>query len=742
MALGISFIDDFSSRYAPSGATAAESASSNGRLASVRSVSGPNRELERAYRINALARSDDEGEVQAANLAHSRAVFSATKAELSAPDPQGTLAGVALGYANTVAEMKAAASRGDMEKAYSHYNRLDAATANFSSELVDRMSVEGTNSFERLMQVSYQNLGTRQFAKMMLQLPNGDTITAGEFFGAPDKGYRKYQSDSVMRSTFSTDVSAACRSDDPDKVSIMGLVVDPVTKTPGGAHPLRSQHREIADYVARNYDGLVGDLGVEGLRSLVADAVDNRAKAEGNPAEFMDAVRKWVVSRSQSGDGADPRDLVRGVLNTYGKLERSMTAPGNQTGKLSPAAERLLMKTFTAVAERADAGSIDFSTFEGSARAAEGFTRVMSITNTYDRMRIPLLSTASLGGADVGKALSDAVVGDSDGTGIPESNMFYQFSDALDTVFGIVSGGCQPAARDTSPDPSAPATSSAVLGATAGNAHIDNARQAMASSLLKLMTPHMARKSNVMDALSQAVSQSGGELAALWASDMRRTLGFKPRTAEALAGEAMRMLVGSGDGFVPVDFTTIFRSIALNDDFRKRYPEEHRDVMRFLKAHNYVAGIYREQVSQLKANLMDPQTGVYAGNEPAADAAVAHALMSVAGLAERGEDATPWLRAQSRHGRALQPTGRYVMPDGTYATPGPKVKIQSGAMPEFAPWSGDLDKFSAPAVPGAPAVGSGMFSRDPAQFRQVQARYAYLLSLQHKAEEHNARNPE
>ncbi|MCF0232394.1 MAG: hypothetical protein HUJ63_09075 [Enterococcus sp.] len=601
--------------------------------------------------------------------------------------------------------------------------------------------MKADSPFGREMQAAYSALATRAYAKIPIALPTGETVDAGTFFSGD--GYKRYQSDVVTRSAFSTAVRDAVKGEDGDLAGVVGLAVGPVVefaagqKGTGRLHPERTELSAIADYVVANYSSLKESLGVDGLRHLVADAVDRRAKL-GGAVDFMAAAAE-VASAGANGGQAGLQG-VRRVLSSYDRMARSLAGDGNTSGALPPAMDRLLMRTMVAAAK--SGAAVDFS----NPAVVAGMQNLMGVVNAYERMRVPVVGKAAAGGADVTNALAGALAGFADGNGVDENNLFYQLSSLLDLSAGLMSGGMGRAKRDASADPSVHAGPSGVLAATSGDGNVDAAVARMTATVLRNAVQSVANGHSAVDAVRKLKlnPNEDGSIVGEWANDIDATTGLGLGVSRAVAARAARHVYNDGS-LRQFDLMGTLRGMALDSDYKKAAPDDYKKVMRFLKAHGQVGTVLAPKMAEYEAMMSHPLTGGFPGKggDSARKAMVAKALMAATDIAETGRDPTSYIAGLMNHGRALVPVpGVFVDPNGAVGTLDELVKAsmvrggneiaryKASLLPMVREYRGDLTRVDDPGAPGwTPKIPYGSFGNSAGRdmFWANQARYRELL---------------
>lgn len=642
-------------------------------------------------KLNALSRQDNMEQDTAERYSADRALFDGALAEIRGPLSSDSAAQSAYSYAQSVVNIQNLTRGGHMEDAYSSYAMLRDSVDTHRDMFMRYAATKPINKAEQDIQIGAMKMSRYEFDSEKLELPDGTTTTIGQFYR--DGGtFKKFTRKTMVGENFSTPVVDvfSMSTDGLDEASadyvnrkkdVLGIAVNPVVDYVAGPHrgvaqkhPNRIQHSNIADYVNKEYDSLVDELGDDGLRLLITDAVDNRCQ-DGSAMMTMKYVRGAVRARAESGDPTDRRELVRRTLDELDRQMRSIglppNAPGRAASAMTDSARRLAMLTIDSVSD-GGRSPIDFD----DPYAQRAMQDVMSFVASSDNMRIPFLSMMK----DNGQSFRDAAASyvrqyTSDGAP-PQDNVFKQAMDSRDTVNLLFSGGCKdvPGAtdrvRDTARSSYDPVST---LGSTSGNSMMDSLRLRMSSVLWgSFVLPRQLRGERADLAIQTVLSNpdEAGQLQSMLTREVKAMTGFSDNTASAFVKNALSS-VQNGDqgGLAPIDLNQVMvgmvgTSLTRNDRDSGVDPRVSRELIRWFTATNTDDQYFAALEQGIESQLIDPVCGM--GYKDAKDLAAAKLRLRLEAVdaIRAGKDPLPIYRMAARRGNICVPTGNWYLPDG------------------------------------------------------------------------------
>lgn len=727
MALGVSFRDDFFGSY--------------------------NRDAEASrryedemdqYRLAAARRTDTAGRYAEEDAAAQRSVFSGAREQIGSRDPGSTPLGSAFMYATSLASIVTQTNAGKLEDAYAEFDRLDKQADAFLKNDIAVASTRPNNDFEKSLQMSAQARSQKQYLSQPVELPDGTKTTLGSLF-RDGQSYKKFSYDSVMRSSFSREVSDSYHSDDPFRASVFREIVDPVVKDPrrkvGGSHEYKTQFYDVAEYVNRDFDDMKSELGEKGFHRLVMDVVEKRV-SKGVAVEMMDRVRDYVYAQRQADPNADPAELVRKSIGQFDRMCKSISDPSKP---IPDDVTRYVSKVMTAVTENSR-GAVDFD--DDRTRAAmDAVTRTVA---DFDRLGVKLMPLMDEGRSDVSKSFAEYVESVSSGAGEPESNILTRLGNTFRVTTRMFSAGATPA--DAPVKMTDPRTGrdnpSVVLGYTTGNDGVDFAVMRMVAAMnRKYLVPMVSGGLREDLAIQKMFSDHGPELVEDWTRSMSTFTGM-PKSAARACVETMVRQISEDGGAGLVDPMKTMQSLVFSDDLYKRDPQAAVGLRRWMKSSGVAGKVLADAKSELVSTLMDPDVGM--GLQGPQAIAVANSyVQSAIAMMEAGANGPGWLKQQAGKGRAFIPTGKFTVPGQVDDAGQPKqfdvkeleallrksgqtpAKFWASVIPAVTMWSGQLNKLSYGAVkaPGVyiPGVSPGQYVNDRAAVAASQRQLKELV---------------
>lgn len=699
------------------------------------------------YRTAQLAHAAAAGQREEAEAAKADTVFGGVEGQLRSDRSGTSPATYAYGYARAIADIKSYVANGDLESANRVYaSRLRDPATKYHNEFIDFGTARARNKTEAAVQIGAQNISLGLYDNEQVSV-NGQAMTLGSLF-RDGNAFKSLQRDSILQRSFSKPVVESYNSDDPFRQGIFRTVVNPVLQD-GGNHPYRFQHTRLATYLQQNFDGLKEDLGEEGMKLAVNDAVDNRVK-NGTELDRLRSLRTWVANQANANPNADRFWLVEQGLSQFsGSAASSLTTAGGKPP--SPSAERFHAKVmnWTLNDPRYAGVTVDFNSDAVRSQMA-GISKFVA---TADRLRVPFLVEANQGGAPVRNAISELVHAASSGEDVSASNFIEQANQSLESAMGLLSGGCTPAARNNGSDPSADGPASSVFGSTSGSESFDSTRRAMlrtlwGENLLQSQSRGM-RADVAFRTLCTPGSDERNSLVRGWARDIAETSLLTPETSAILAnGFANEIFRPDGTVRAP-DMFGVMSRLAFDKKFGEEHPAQQKELLRWFKSEKLMGPMMADAHNEILPYLTDTLVGQGLKTSGEIASALAKFDSFALALAEKGRPYRHAIEAVKRQGRWLVPSGASILADGSRAlvvsdeefrkmkdaakTRGeqlPRDIVSSadrralGRRPELVQASGDLDQADIPSVVvdgvATEQILPGDWSKNPNKVRQVQ----------------------
>lgn len=640
MALGISFRDDFFGSYN-------QDAEASRRYED---------EMDQ-YRLSSARRSDAAGQRAEDDDAAQRSVFRDARAQIESRNPEDTPLGSAYSYPSQLASILTLTRAGKLEEGYAEFDRLDRRADAFRKTDIAAASTRPANDFEKAVQMGAQHRSQKMYLTQEVALPDGTRTTLGELY-RDGRSYKKFSYDAVMRSSFSKEAADSYHSDDPFRASVFREIVDPVVKDPrraqGGSHEYKTQYYDLAEYVYRDFDDMKSELGENGFRRLVMDAVEKRV-SKGVAIEMMDRVRDYVYAQRQADPGADPAELVRKSIGQFDRMCKSLTVSGRD---VPDDVTRYVSKIMSVVTENSR-GAVDFDD-DRTREAMESVTRVVA---DFDRLGVKLMPLMDEGGTNVSRAFAEYVDAASSGSPVPESNTLVRLENALRYSAGMFSAEASPVERNVKmTDPRTGRDNpSVMLGYTTGNTGVDFAVTRMVAAMnRKYIVPMVSGGLREDLAIQKMFSEHGPEVLDDWTRALSTFTGMPKPAARVCAQAMMRQMTADG-GAVPVSPVKTIQSLVFSDDLYDRNPQAAIGLRRWLKSTGMAGKTLEGAKNELLATLMDADVGM-GMNGPQAMAVANSYVNRAIGMMEEGGNGPGWLKLQAGKGRALIPTGKFTVP--------------------------------------------------------------------------------
>lgn len=677
----------------------------------------------------------------------------------------------AVSYVNDTANIVSLVNAGELDKAYTAYQKLDGMASEGHDTFLRRTSLQPSNDFEKMVQTGSQMMLTRAYNQVQVNLPGQDTpVTVGDLF-RDGTGYKKYRQDKLLRENYdpmvvkaynaTTDVkdaSGRVTSEDPDLYTqgIMRSIVDPGANEEGGGS---FQRKEFALYMAKDMKAMREELGDDGVRMLVNYVNQyslGKEGADGTAIDMADSVRDWVFAQSQAGVGAggvDKTQYVGKALRQFNRtLERLSTDPNQKFTRPSDSARRLAMKMMRITTEESDV-PIDFDDL----RVRDTLDTIVNTVASADVMGIPLLCDAHAEGAPFRKAVKDAVEAAVTNRRVPDDNLFSNITAAHQLVTGLFTQGLAEVNRPVSNDPRVnradPGAAAAVMKHTTGSPMWDNALARMIGSLQKdYVLPSVyrgVRADIVLGNLAKGNPETLTKVTEQWAQDIASTIGLSEQASAAVADAVMSQMVRHDNrtgrtSLQPVNLQDTITRLAFDRTVDKNVA---RELGRALKAHDLVG---EKTFNQWESGhgytrmLLDDTVGLGLRNPQAVNAALGATRLKATKLLEMGkpEAVESLYRALGRTGAPYRWTGAVILEDGSRAfsrdgrwyqmmDDGKLTEVHKETIARSIPeitreGLRDLDSVSFEVKKGEagiqvglgflPAITFGEFSRDPEGF--------------------------
>lgn len=626
-----------------------------------------------ATRARSAELSLSEQERAAEESYESRSVFDTAKKELMSAGQADTAAGSALSYAGAVANIKSLVQNREFEAARQAYEAMDSNAKNHRVSYLMYSGARPTSSLDRGVQVGSEMYAKRAFDLETVNLGDerGD-MTLGWMFGKG--GYKELEGDAVITDGFSNGFSTVYKdSSDPDRQSMARMIAAPILRSGSQTpHPARLQIADVGNYFVKNYDGLVNDLGIDGARRLLDDAVNVRSRT-GTSIDIISAVRKTVAAMGDADPGIDRASAVGSVLRQYDRMLTGTTVPGGNPTP-SDSASRLVTQMIGAAVDATD-GKIDFDDL--TVRGV--FDGLLKTYARADRMGINLTALAA-GNADVKSGLAEAFQAASEHQAVPESNAFSNVELCMDAAADVLSGGCVPAnvpASAKSSDPRvAVGSPTAALGYTTGSGAFDGALGRMWKTLSgEFLIPNGFRGTRADIALADVVSNDETRSALVdgWTDDLMSAFGLTDRTASEVASRLVGSMVTERGQVVPVDLRETMNSMAHNEEV----PGDVRsELMVLYKAFNMIGDVVADDERGYAAMLMDKKTGFGLDDELSVASAQADARKTAAVIMSKGHDPHAMYQKLIRTRFYYTPTGNFMTPDGSVVKPDANGRVK------------------------------------------------------------------
>lgn len=617
------------------------------------------------YETERLGWAQAAGRREAAATEASEATFTGLTEELN--DPNSIYSHIQ-SYASDVSSIGALAQSGNMYGAYDKYTDLRTfidGNRDALSKVASAVPQQG-NQFEAGLVKMANSMLSSGFDTHEFILDNGSPnarkATLGEMFR--DGETFKRQTDNLARVGISepvrgilTDMSEENR----DRRNLFMQITDPLVAQRESA-PNRYQLTDYADYLAKEWNGVVEDIGVDGAQALVNDALGNRISA-GTAVDTARTVRSIVRSQLEARPDADRARLVSAAVGQINRLAQHLgQSPASVGQPLPDSMNRFIAKTMQFVAQGAS-GPVDFDNPDVR-RAMEDVTGVFA---QAERMDIPLLNEIGEGGADVRKGIADFVSAAMENRPPDDSNIINRIAGSIALNGHLLSGNVAPLTTKAGTDPrDGRGDGAKMFGTTSGSATVDAMRANMWSDLTRMTIP-MVASGNREDLALQSIMadpEQRDELVQRWAHSIMVSGGLSNETAQAVATVAVAKM-GREDGKLhELDVKETLAEMAFDGGLDESVRGE---LLRWYKAENLSSEILAPLEQSVIQMIYDPTVGYGAKGKDEVAAYLSRLNQKAVDYLGEGMDPTEIYEKFANTGRYYAPTGRYYLPGNPQA---------------------------------------------------------------------------
>lgn len=482
------------------------------------------------YRERQLARADNEGRRAEEEAARDRSVFAEARTEIDAGVDGPAL--TAYMYPSAIAEIKNLIRGGHLDKANSRVQSLkQSADEHASVYRTYESSRASDNKFEAAVNNGGHAMAHYSFWDESVSMADGTTTTIGDLF-RDGEAFKVFRQDSFLKTGMSEDFFEAYKEADPFKKRVFSMVADPVaTGTAGERLP---QYSDVGNYLTREWDSMVQELGQNGTQRLVQDVVAKRI-ADGTAIDVLNSVRDFVYAQV-NGEGAnqDGDILVRQYLGAYDRL--AALSPKDKNGDTSWQVKMTLAKMLSSIAEGQRVGATNVNLDDPV--TLHRITDAMGVFAEAEARGISLLEEGNEGGTNMRAALSDYV------TGHTESNYVRRVRNMFSLSDNLIGAAGQP--------------SSAVVANV-----MQGVRDELTHACVKLMSTGAREDVAVQSIFADDARKQ--ELVSRWADVIASNGGFSTQTAAYVAAKIMGSM--SYEGSVqPVDVQDILLTSSFEHD--------------------------------------------------------------------------------------------------------------------------------------------------------------------------------
>lgn len=388
------------------------------------------------YRLREASRADAEGSRRETWLRRADEMYSWARAQVSSGDAKSPVV-KALAYSETLADITSLTRAGNYVEAQKKFAWLDKDES--GEDFVTYRSIATTrpdpsDPFSVNVNAGGSNLVNKRFYDQVVKLPDGNETTLGSIYrdGATFKNFYR---DQLVKQNFTQGFASAFQEEAPQnarpedtaaftfKREMFSRVADDgMDKGNANKAPV---YREVGDYLSREWDNMVSELGQRGTRTLVDDVLANHIDAM-TAVDFMDNVRDNVNAqrRGANGGSLDGSGLVGQTIRQFNRMRATS---GGDVKSL-----RLDMKLISAALDGQKTGA--FSLNFDDPRVQDAMDGLRTIFSSADKKGegVQLMSKLSNLGVDV-RAMASSYMRDVVANGHPtESNPLVQVQKTME----------------------------------------------------------------------------------------------------------------------------------------------------------------------------------------------------------------------------------------------------------------------------------------------------------------------
>lgn len=614
---------------------------------------------QREYETERLGWAQAAGRREAAAAEESEATFAGLTEGLNDPD---SIYSHIQSYASDVSNIGALAQSGNMYGAYDKYTALRTfidGNRDALSKVASAVPQRG-NQFEAgLVKMANSMLSSGFDAQKFILdngSPNAREATLGEMFR--DGETFKRQTDNLARVGISepvrgilTDMSEENR----DRRNLFMRITDPLVAQRESA-PNRYQLSDYADYFAKEWNGIVEDIGVDGAQALVNDALGNRITV-GTAVDTARTVRSLVRAQLAAQPDADRARLVSAAVGQINRLTQHLgVSPATAGQPLPDSVNRFVTKTMEFVTQ-GTRGAVNFDNPDVR-RALEDVTGVFA---QAERLGIPLLNEVGEGGADLRNGIADFVSAAMENRPPDDSNVINRMYGSINLTAHVLSGGTTPTPTKAGTDPRDGSGDGAkMFGNTSGSPVVDAIRSGMWTDLTRMVIPRVAsgiREDLVLQSIA-TTQELRDELAQKWAHSIMVGGGLSNATARAVATVAVSQLAGSDGGLREINVRETMAEMAFDKGVD---PVVRKELLRWYKAENLSPEILAPLEKTVIPLLYDSTVGYGVKGKDEAAAYLNMLAQKAVDMLGEGMDPSAIYEKFASIGRYYSPTGRYFL---------------------------------------------------------------------------------
>ena len=564
-------------------------------------------------------------------------------------------------YTDEVNGISQLAQSGDLYGAYDKY----AALQNFVNEnraglnnVASALSRRGDKDSMSLADTARDMLGSGfNTAKFISDIGTGyaQETTLGAMFR--DGETFKNQSSNFARAGLSSPVvkiMSDISEENRGKRDLFGKIVSPLVASQN-LSPNRFQLSDYATFLASNWDGLVEDLGQDGLGALVDDALGNRVSV-GTAQTMADVVRNIVRKQAEANPETDRAQLVGSAIRQMNRMIQQYGSSSETAGQpVPPSVNRMVTKTAQFVVNGNP--NVNFDNLD----VQKAMGDVMGVFAKAERLNIPLVNEIGEGGADIRKGISEFVSAAMENRLPDSSNVINRMNGAIETARTMVTGGLQDLPGTLGTDPrQGNGDGARMLGRTSGSAVLDATLTNMWSDLAGILVKGVARGTREDLALSGLGNESPerDELLEKWTSTLVTGCGLSKSVAGSVARAAISKMVGFDGTLRPVNLKETISEIAFDKDVNET---TRAGLLRWVKAENLSAEVLAPLEKKVLPMIFDPVVGYGVKNINEAAPYLTQLAQKSVDMMANGFDPTSVYTDFAKNGRSYVPTGRYFI---------------------------------------------------------------------------------